>query len=355
MFTSKPDYEQAQARINAFWENAETDRPMVIMNFPKPGAKPLAPKQYATHKERWMDIEYRAKQAAHWAENTVFYAESMPVYMPDMGPEIVSAWAGCPYHFGASTVWTEPCVDDWEKDRAVIDMSHPLFHTVDKFTRMLIECAKGKFIVGLTDFHPGGDHLSAIRDAQRLLIDLLECPDIIKARLAASYKEYYPAFDHYVNLLKEAGMPIASWIPLTSESCMYIPSNDFSCMISSDMFNEFFLEGLAEECRHYKQSVYHLDGPGALQHLDALLEIPELNAIQWVPGAAEEPVLPWIDLFKKILAAGKSVMAYPHSIKDLRYLIDNLPAKGLCVQIMWDVENEDNARDIMKLIGKWAL
>ena len=352
MFKLKPDYELAQKRINAFWDNAETDRPVVFMTFPKAKQTPFTWKQHATRKDYWLDLEYRTEEIAHWAENTVFYAESMPVYIPNLGPEIVSIWAGCPYHFGEETVWTEPCVFDWEKDNAVIDMAHPMFKTLDRFTRLLIEKSNGDFIVGLTDYHPGADHLCAIRDAEKLAMDLLDCPDIIKAKLAASYKEYYPTYDYFVNMLKDAGMPLATWLPMTSETSMYVPSNDFSYMISADMFNEFFLDGIIEECRHYKQNIYHLDGIAALRHLDSLLAIPELHAIQWVPGEGNEQVYPWLDVFKKILAAGKSVMAYPQNMDELRFLMDNLPARGLCLH-MWFVDNESDARDLMKLIEKW--
>jgi len=353
MFTCKPDYEQAQKRINAFWEHAETDRPAVSITFPKPNAKPFTTKQHATYKDYWLDLEYRTEEAAHWLENTMYYAESMPVFMPNMGPEIVSAWAGCPYHFGETTTWTDPCVFDWGKDQAVIDMNHPLFRKLEEFTRMLLERAKGNFIVGLTDLHPGGDHLAALRDPENLAVDLCECPDMVKSKLAQSYAEYFPAYDHFVNILKSAGMPISSWIPLTSETQMYIPSNDFSCMISTKMFEEFFLDGLVQECKHYDKSIYHLDGPDALRHLDTLLSIKELNAIQWVPGAGQQQVLPWLDVFKRTLAAGKSVIAYPYSMEDLRFLMENLPARGLYLQIGWNVGNEDNAKDLMKLIEKW--
>ena len=45
--------------------------------------------------------------------------------------------------------------------------------------------------------------------------------------------------------------------------------------------------------------------------MDALLEIKELNAIQWTPGVGEpqggDPR--WYDLYKRIIAGGKSIMA----------------------------------------------
>jgi len=216
----------------------------------------------------------------------------------------------------------------------------------------LLEVAKGKFIVGLSDFHPGGDHLAALRDVEVLALDLLEEPEHVKAKLASSYREYYAVYDHYVNWLKKEGNPIASWIALTSETSMYIPSNDFSCMISSAMFDEFFLPGLIEECRHYGNSIYHLDGPGALRHLDSLLAIPELDAVQWVFGAGNGNATDWLDVYKKVLKAKKSVTLSAHNMDQLRVIMEHLPARGVCVDIYF-AKNEEEARDLMKIIEKW--
>ena len=124
-------------------------------------------------------------------------------------------------------------------------------------------------------------------------------------------------------------------------------------MISKEMFDEFFLEGIAGECRHYGRSIYHLDGPGALRHLDSILSIPELDAVQWVPGAGRDQCKSWMDLYKKILAAGKSIVVYPQTKGDFLALMDNLPAKGLCIMFN-GAANEDDAKDIMKFVEKWG-
>ena len=352
MFAYKPDYEQAQKRVNAFWNHEEVDRPLTNIIFQKPGTKPFLQKTYATHEERWLDLEYRTAQTAHNMANTVFYADAMPVFFPDLGPEIISAWAGCPYIFGEDTTWTTPCIFDWNDDNAVIDMNHSLAKKLEDFTRMLLEAAKGKFIVGLSDFHPGGDHIAALRDVEVLAIDLLEEPDRVKAKLASSYKEYFAVYDYYVNWLKKEDNPIASWIGLTSETSMYIPSNDFSIMISEAMFDEFFLPGITEECRHYGNSIYHLDGPGALRHLDSLLAIPQLDAVQWVYGAGNGNCTDWLHVYKKVLGAGKSATMGVRNMDELRILMEHLPARGLCIDIYF-AKNEDEARDIFKLIEKW--
>jgi hypothetical protein len=57
-------------------------------------------------------------------------------------------------------------------------------------------------------------------------------------------------------------------------------------------------------------SIYHLDGPGALRHLDALLAIPELNAVQWVCGEGRGPVGRWADVLRRIQDAGKNVQVF---------------------------------------------
>jgi len=352
MFVYKPDYEQAQQRINAFWNHEETDRPAVFITHQKQNATPFAKKQHKAHEDYWLDMEYRVAEAERRIRNTAYLAESMPVFYPNMGPSILSAFAGCPHTFGADTAWADPCLFNWETETAIIDPNHPLAKKLKDFTKLALETAKGKFIVGLTDLHPGGDHLAALRGSETLAIDLMEYPEQVKAKLTTSYDEYYALFDYYVAMLKNAGMPITTWLPLTSDTNMYIPSNDFSCMISTAMFEEFFLPGIIAECRHYDKSIYHLDGPDALRHLPSLLEIPELNAIQWMPGAGNDMCVSWFNVFKEILAAGKSVFVYPQNINDLKLLMENFPAHGLCLQI-WSMSNQDEAEAVLKLINKW--
>ena len=354
MFKFKPDYEAAMKRVNLFWEREETDRPLVSIVFRKPCASDFPHKKHASWEDYWLDLDYRVEEMVRTAENHVYYAEAMPVLWPNLGPEIFSAWAGCPYEFGANTTWTKPCIFDWAADseKAVAAETHSLFKKVERFTEMLLERGKGNFIVGLTDFHPGGDHVAALRDPEVFATDLLEYPGEIKSKLKTSYDEYFPMYDHFVNMIKECGMPVASWLPLPSDTSMYIPSNDFSCMIGKEMFDEFFLDGLIDECRHYKKSIYHLDGPDALRHLDSILGIEELNAVQWVPGAGRDEPLRWMDVYKKILSSGKGLNIGNVSPSDLDALMRELPAKGLWLG-MTGINDEEAAKEVMKKISEW--
>ena len=130
-------------------------------------------------------------------------------------------------------------------------------------------------------------------------MDLIDHPTAVKEKLLTATQEYFQVYDIFYNMLRGAKMPITSWLPLIHTGKYYIVSCDFSCMISPQMFEEFIMPILVEECRFLERSIYHLDGPGALKHLDMILSIPELDAAQWVPGAGNEGYARWVEVYQR--------------------------------------------------------
>jgi len=115
-FKLKPDYEKSRRRYMAFWEGEIIDRPPVSIILPVEHPTPVPHKEYKTHQERWLDIDFRAEVTAIQMANYEYYGDALPIAWPNMGPEIFSAWCGCGYEFGETTAWSEPCVLDWDKD-----------------------------------------------------------------------------------------------------------------------------------------------------------------------------------------------------------------------------------------------
>ena len=286
-------------------------------------------------------------------ERLEFIGDALPVLWPNMGPEIFSAACGCGYVFGESTAWSEPAILDWERDAAGIrfDPEHPLFAATLRFTELLVELSRGRYIVGLTDFHPGGDHLAALRDPANLAMDLIDEPDRVKAMLSQAQAEYYRAYDILLAPIAAAGMPATAWINAPAFGRYYIPSCDFSALISRAQFDEFFLPGLVDECEFYDRSIYHLDGPGAIRHLESILSIPGLDAIQWVPGAGHEELAPWIPLLTRMRAGGKSVMLYC-ATRELGLVFDNFRPEGIWI-VPTDVDDETTAREVLRRVAAW--
>ena len=354
-FECKPDYEISHARYQAFWDRQIVDRPPVCFAFrredaPPPKARPACP----SWKDWWLDIDRRVDELAEGIEQTEYLYDALPIAWPNLGPEIFSAWCGCGYEYGATTTWSRPAIEDWDRDydRARLDMGHPLFLKMVEFTEKLLRRGQGKFIVGLTDFHPGGDHLAALRDPQNLAIDVLENPDWIKKALTRSAPEFFAAYGVFYRMIHAAGMPTTSWTPLIHDGTYYIPSNDFSCMISKPMYDELFLPGIAQECAFYERSIYHLDGPGALRHLDSILEIPDLDAVQWVCGAGNEGYHKWVDVYQKIQRAGKGIQMMCHA-RELDMIFETLRPEGIWFSSIDGVRDRETAARVVRRIERW--
>lgn len=354
----KPDMDESLERYEAFWNRSVADRPPVAMTFPRETAGAGAADRSANsrdYRELWLDLDARVEREIGQLEETVLAGDALPVIWPNMGPEIFSAWCGAGYEFGETTAWSTPGIHDWERDApaARLDTGHPLFRATLELTERLIERGRGRFIVGLTDFHPGGDHLAALRDPARLAMDLVDHPEWVKKMVEVATHDYFTAYDIFYERIRAAGMPATSWIPLPARGKYYIPSNDFSALISPSMFEEFFLDGIREECRFLDRSIYHLDGPDAVRHLDLLLEIPELDAVQYIPGAGNEDLARWIPVYQRIQAAGKAVMVMDVTVDNLDVLFEHLRPEGLYVGSVAGVEDLETAERVLRRFAAW--
>lgn len=348
------DWEQRIERHDAFWHNEIIDRPIVNMQFPCPNADFPAPaeKNFANHRERWFDAEYVAEDALHEIMNTKFCGDALPKVNPNLGPEVLSAFFGMELEYSATTSWGIPNLASMDEvDKLQFSEDNVYFKKMVELTDSLLAVGKNRFYVGLTDFHPGGDAITAFRDPLNLNFDMIECPEKVKALSEWVAQEYFKIFDFFYDKLQQQHQATTNWAGIVSTKKWYVPSNDFSCMISKEMFDEIFLPGIVEECRQLDAAIYHLDGTNALQHLDSLLSIKELNAIQWVYGAGNGRASDWLDIYKKCQAAGKGIQIFAY-LDELDTIIDNLKPEGVWLAIH-DVKNNDEAEAVIKKISKW--
>ena len=274
MFAYKPDFEKVLDRYEAWWD---AQIPLVSITFARPAEEQIpwpSVKDHPTLRDRWLDTEYVVDNVRARMANTRFYADALPTVFPNLGPEIFSAFYGCPLEFSEGTSWSVPILDSWDQaavDGLKLDTNSFYFRKLVEMTDGLIDVGKGKFIVGYTDIHPGGDGIAAFRDPQEFCFDVLEHPAEVKALVDRVTDDFFQVYDYFYEKLSAAGMPSTSWLPATCKGKYHIPSNDFSCMISDEMFADLFLPGIARECAHMDRCIYHLDGPQALRFLDPLL------------------------------------------------------------------------------------
>ena len=359
MFELKPDFEQVLDRYEAWWRCEVIDRPLIGLGFPRPvnEQRPLPQKSHATIRDRWMDTEFVTATAEINLSNQVHFADALPIVYPNVGPEVFSAFYGCEMEYTETTSWTRPILKDWSEQslsRLQLDTENFYFRKIMELTDALLEVGRDRFIVGYTDLHGGGDAIAAFRDPEQLLYDTLEHPDAIKALCDRITVDYLRVYDMYYEKLSAAGMPSTSWIPATGKGRYYIPSNDFSCMISDEAFEDLFIPGIIRECQHMDRNIYHLDGPQALRFLDRLLDIPEIHAIQWVPGAGREYWADWIEVYQRIQEKGKAMQIRGVPTKDLPRLFESLNPEGVWISGVPDVTTPHEAEAVLAEISRWT-
>jgi len=300
-----------------------------------------------------MDTDRVVELARATALNTEYLGDALPTAWPNLGPEVFSAFFGVELEYTDETSWAKPLITDWEKtDHVRFSQDSIYWKKLVEMTNALLEAGKGLYYVGLTDFHPGADALAAFRDPQDLNTDLLIYPDAVRSLLEYVGETYKTVFDYFYSWLVKAHQPITCWAAIVSTKKWYVPSNDFSCMISEQMFRDFFLPGIIDECRFLEASIYHLDGPGALRHLDALLDIPELNAIQWVFGAGNGRASDWIPVYQRCQAAGKGLQIFAE-LDELETLTKYLKPEGVWLSIA-GVRDSETADRVLNRLKKWV-
>jgi hypothetical protein len=261
-------------------------------------------------KDRWWDTEYQLELFEYQLEHSVYNAETFPVYWPNLGPEVYSAFYGVELSYKEVTSYAIPNLKDWSQlDKLNLDSNNAYFHKIEEMTYAALERCPGKYMVGYTDFHPGLDCAAAFRDAQELCMDFLLEPDKVKQLINISSRDFHKVFDHFDSILKTHNQLSVTWMGIPSFGKMHIPSCDIATLISPEQFAEFVLPSLKNEVKPMTHNIFHLDGAGVAKHLDMILTIPEINAIQWVQGMGKEmPIMQWVPLIKKIQSAGRSVV-----------------------------------------------
>lgn len=350
----KPDFDQCMKRIYAWYNQEIIDRAPIRFaahNAEYSEAHLLKGRSWPTLKDRWWDTNYQIELFEHQLKHSVFNAETFPIFWPNLGPEVYTAFYGVELEYKEVTSYSIPNVKDWSQlDEIKLDFNNPYFRKIEEMTYAAFERCSGKYLVGYTDLHPGLDCAAAFRGPQQLCMDFLLEPDEVKKLIDLSSRDFQKIFDHFDSILKKHNQLSVAWMGIPSFGKMHIPSCDIATMISPDQFEEFVLPIIQNEIKSMMHNVFHLDGKGVANHVDHILAIPEINAIQWVHGVGDDlPIMQWIPFIKKIQAAGKSVVV-DVQLHELEDFIRAMDPKGLLLCIAAD---EKIQLDIIKRVEKW--
>ena len=349
---NKPDLERVLERVNAWYEGEIVDRAPV--NFgcapEKMDTSVLDKMQFSSLEERWMSVDYQIARIRAEISQQPILGDGIPNAFFNLGPDYFTALYGGRIKFGEDTLWMEPFLDSYDQPVQMQMEGNRYFDTIEQMTRIGLEELKGFANIGYTDLHPGLDAVCCMRGNQTLCFDLFEQPDGIKRVGMQTIQDYEKLFRHYNRLVTEHGQLSISWMGIASEESMHIPSCDFSFLISTPQFAEFGMPLLEREVHFAKHNVFHMDGPGVARHMDLICAVPEIQAVQWMPGAGSMEVMQWVPHIKQLRAHGKSVVVYltPEEIDEFTAA---MPPQGL--YLMCETSDREVQRQVLKKVEQW--
>ncbi|MCC7491088.1 MAG: hypothetical protein IT204_01995 [Fimbriimonadaceae bacterium] len=300
----KPNWPEARGRLLAFWEYQIIDRPCIAVTARGSAPRPIpAPRDCQT---RWADpayvaASYDAQHAATWHGG-----EALP------GTSLMAGYCwgfGAKLHYSEQTIWQDPVLTSLAEPPALAwDPADWGWQQVQAVVQRCVEVAAGKWQVGWPNVHQPNDHLALLRGSQEFLLDLVDHPQQVRA----AQRQVLDAWLQIAVRLEELLAPqegSSSWLSIWSPRRRNVTlQSDLSCMLSPELFEFYVVPELEELTAWAGSAVYHLDGPGALQHLDRLLSLPRVHAIQWTPGTGQAGGLAWLELYQRIQAAGKGLV-----------------------------------------------
>ena len=302
--------------------------------------------------QKWFDPQWRAEYLDWYVAHSSLKADILPVANTQLGPGSLAAILGGVFEGGEDTIWIHPNPDF--TDEIVFNPEHPNWILHKELLKACKAKANGHYFVGMPDLMEGLDVLAGLKGTDRVLLDTVMQPEILEQQMQQINDIYFKVFDELYDIIREgdemAFCYFSSWAP----GKMSKLQSDISTMISQDDYRRFVQPFIREQCQKIDYTLYHLDGVGAMHHLPALLEIEELNAIQWTPGVGEPQggSPKWYDLYKKILAGGKSVMACWVTLDELKPLLDHIGADG--VHLEMDFHNEKEVEQAMRIVEEYT-
>lgn len=345
------DFEKVKKGFTDYWAMENHDRPLVSI------ATSIENANWETNMkvpeklvDRWMNIDYVIEKNRHAFSNTQYFGEGFPMLYPNLGPDILGAICGCDLEFGEDTSWAVHNVKDWETlPDITFNEDNIWWKRILQMTKDVVADAKNDYIAGIADLHPGSDALVSIRGPQEMCFDTIEYPELLKKFDKQVFEVYKQVYNRLYDLVSGNGNGISYWMGVWSDKRNYVVGSDFSCMVSPNTYEDLIAPSIEGEIAFLDQSVYHLDGPQALIHLDRILKMEKLNAVQWVYGAGQPSPKHWIPTLLQIQNAGKCIDLYGPA-EDLPEIMKYLKPEGFLYHC-WCATPSD-AVDLLKAVTR---
>ncbi|MCM8829544.1 MAG: hypothetical protein NC824_00895, partial [Candidatus Omnitrophica bacterium] len=161
----KENFEELLPYYEAFWNCEVLDRIAAIV---------IAPKDRTSNENNWKTPRFVAMERSEtvidsferYVKNLYFGGLAVPIFWPNFGPDVFSAFLGADMHYSEDSSetswidWKSPVITDYNTLENLFISDENFFYRKNiELLKLAAERSKGRYIVGATDLHAGFDAL----------------------------------------------------------------------------------------------------------------------------------------------------------------------------------------------------
>lgn len=350
----RENWDKSKERLKAFWNREIIDRCCVSVFSRRNGSSYIPerlPENISDKVKFWTDGEWILRRNKAAFENTYFAGEATPQIFLNLGAAGHAGYfKNARYQF-EDTVWFFPFLQNWEHDQLLFDPESLLYKKTVELAQYLVNESKGSYFVSMPDTSGNADALAHLRGSENLLMDFCDEEDHVRNALRQIQRVWLKVNREVYDITESnnEGGSCITWLGTWAPGKHAQMQCDLSVMISPDTFNSFIMPELKAQCEWMDFPLYHFDGIEQIRHLDALLSLDRLSAIQWTCVAGQPSPLEYIPVLKKIQEAGKGLLLWIKP-EELEPMMEQLSSKGLYLLLY--ANSEEEADDIVRKVEK---
>jgi len=313
-FFEEDRWTRIRQRYEAWWEGELLGLPLVQVTAPKELQEAHLPPSGEQELFNWFTDPELVLPRLERSVNATYYAGDAFPWVDPVSHRLVAieaAYLGAPYRISTDTLtgWVDPLIEDWAgRPKLAAESGNRWWKATQRLLEEGARRSQGRYILAIPDLQGGGEILALLRGSQELALDLIDHSAEIRPAIEEINLAWRYYFDSCYEIIHRWQPGYVDWLGVWSESPAVTVECDFAGMVSPRMFQSFFLPAIEQQTSWIGRTIFHLDGPQAIPHLDALLALPGLKGIQWVPTPDRPCPMDWIALLRRIQAGGKRVV-----------------------------------------------
>jgi hypothetical protein len=331
-----PDQDKL-ARYRAFWQHAETDRPLIgttISTFPSVRAI----KADGILKPDDLDVAENLRELdEEWESWHEVMGDAVWVANPLWAFPFALAMAGCPIQRDEENLWGLPAIDNYDQlDRIRFDRANPWFQKLAEFTAAVAEHGRGRYPVGCGQLMLGPvDMMMQVRGQEALAYDMHDAPEMVEELGRRCVRLCCDALDAQYEFVPRylggyAGTIRYVWAP----DKLAETAEDASFMLSPTAHRRFAVPLHRGIGARFPQTIVHLHS-AQLHTVPNLLDVPEIAAIQITPDFGFD-LHPHFGTIARILEKKPLIVHGVIPTATVKEMIRTMPSRGLCVFVRCD-------------------